>query len=373
MGEVNAQNARLLNAVNVKDATMHETVRREQRRTNTKADSLRNVERALGIDYETMKNLHRQNRYRSAYQLVFCFVIMGCELDLIGFCLAFMGYWKLGHVMVKACLVAFPASYVLCIGSYFFFLQPDERAAQTGVSTNNAAVNAARLLTVRPEIKLEWYHFLPLARYMLLIKSTTQDDIEGIFKVNSLSSFTLGSCQIVGMIFTVIENGNSVTGLDIFVYMNVVSFVINWLITLAYFRTNIAKTMKDVISGSAYRSNVSAQMRYTVVQLLSAITTDAETVAKAETIEKDALSCDEDDDHHSDGQDGPYLPRPSLGSRSTQSCGEGGRHLEKLRRKLQEEIRFFKQADINLRYFDPIELLTMRRAIYLQNAHHFEA
>jgi hypothetical protein len=320
---------------------------------------LQHVEGALGIDYETMKNLHRLTRYRNAFQLVFCFVIMGCEFDLICFCLAFPGYWNLEQTMVKGCLVAFPAAYVMCIGAYFFFLQPEEMRANTnsaasaGMQGTGGVVQAAMNLTRRRHTKLEWYHFLPLARYILLIKSTTQDDIEGIFKVNSLSSFTLGSCQLVGMLFTIFHNDNQITGLDIFVYMNLASFVVNWLITFAYFGTNIAKTMKDSISASAYRSNVSTQMRHTVLQLLSAISKDAETAAKEalQAVDGNGLGS-----HRS--------------SRSTRS--EGGDYLNVLRRKLQEEIRIFRQTDIDLRYFDPIELLTMRRAIYLQNAHHFE-
>jgi len=55
--------------------------------------------------------------------------------------------------------------------------------------------------TARATVNLQYYHFLPVCRYFLVIKEKEVDDIEGIFRINSLSSFSLGVAQICGIIF----------------------------------------------------------------------------------------------------------------------------------------------------------------------------
>jgi hypothetical protein len=92
----------------------------------------------------------------------------------------------------------------------------------------------------REPIDLEYYHFLPVFRYYLVIKDATPSDVEGLFRVNSLSSFTLGVSQICGILFTKVAGGP----MNIFVKINIASQVVNWLITFVYFATSISNRMK---------------------------------------------------------------------------------------------------------------------------------
>jgi hypothetical protein len=252
--------------------------------------------------------------------------------------------------LVKGMLVAMPSSYLVCILLYFWCIQPAEmqgnKKANEDANTGNRLQRQAKALLRRKNVRLEIYHFFPLARYILLIKSTTSEDVEGVFRVNSLSSFTLGSCQIVALIFTIMTNGNSIFGLSIFVYMNMFSQLVNWSITLLYFATGVADGMKKSIASGAYSANLSCQMRKTLVQLQVSISEDAERLA-----DMDANVMDD--------------------GRSSSSCDDDG-YLTVMRRTLENEIMFFKKTRVDLRYFDPIELLSIRRAVYMQFSEEFD-
>merc|ERR1712188_344371 len=71
---------------------------------------------------------------------------------------------------------------------------------------------------------LQFYHFIPIFRYYLVIKEKTAEDIEATFRVNSLSSFTLGVAQVSGMLFLMGVRKQVTT---IFVKINMISQAVN--------------------------------------------------------------------------------------------------------------------------------------------------
>lgn len=348
--ELLADGAVKTNECNLAGDEMKFIVERCEKGDKAKDEAKEKVNQAFGIDVDSMRQLASRNRNRNLCQLMFCFVIMGCELDLIGFFGAFQGYWALDIPLVKGLLVAMPSSYMVCIFLYFWCIQPgemqDNKKGNEDANTGNRLQRQAKALLRRKNVRLSLYHFLPLARYILLIKSTTGEDVEGVFRVNSLSSFTLGSCQIVALIFTITTNGNSISGLSIFVYMNMFSQLVNWSITILYFATGVADGMKKSIASGAYSANLSSQMRKTLVQLQVSISEDAQRLAS-----EDASVMDD--------------------NQSTSSGDEDG-YLSVMRRTLENEIMFFKKTAVDLRYFDPIELLTIRRAVYMQFSEEFD-
>lgn len=349
--EMQQQVASQNNACQLVDEEMHMIVKRVEKSKAKKKEARQKLEVAFNIDAEEMKRLGHKAQKKSMTQLMFCFVIMGCELDFLGFFGAFMGYWDLEIFIVRALLVAMPCSFMLCIVLYFCYVQPRELAHEEkenrDVGDCKTMTQKAKNLLRRKNVRLSWFHFVPLTRYVLLIKSIAPEDVEGIFRVNSLSSFTLGSCQVVGLLFTFMENGYSFAGLSMFVYMNMLSQMVNWAITVLYFATKIAPNMKTSIASAAYAANLSAQMRKTLVQLQVSITEDAMSFARQEVNVIDCLDIG-DDDCGIDSDDEGYL--------------------SKMKTELDLEVCFFKKAKVNFKYFDPIELLQIRRAVYTQFA-----
>jgi hypothetical protein len=74
---------------------------------------------------------------------------------------------------------------------------------------------------------------------MLIKSDTDMTDVDAIFRINTLSSFTFGFYQIVGIIFTFVYGFE----VNLFVWANVGSQVVNWSITFLYFATPIAAWM----------------------------------------------------------------------------------------------------------------------------------
>merc|ERR1712048_1133519 len=105
----------------------------------------------------------------------------------------------------------------------------------------------------REPFEMKFYHCVPVFRFYVIIKELETDDIEAIFRINSLSSFTLGVAQIIGITFHVAVLQQP---LSIFHMINIVSQCLNWLITILYFFGNPAVMyMKGVIQVDAMRYN----------------------------------------------------------------------------------------------------------------------
>merc|ERR1712150_171949 len=120
-----------------KDEEMKLIVKRVEQYNQKKARSLEHLQTALEVDWKSMKQLHKKARYRNLAQLVFFAVIMGCELDLLGFMGVFMEYWNLEKMLVRILLAAMPSAYAMCVGLYMAFIQPDENNVSTPCEQSN--------------------------------------------------------------------------------------------------------------------------------------------------------------------------------------------------------------------------------------------
>merc|ERR1712232_20014 len=146
---------------------------------------------------------------------------------------------------LKVFLVVMPAAYFIAVGLYTYFApsvskrlketsekkkkggtsshvrefqarrrqEEEQRKAEGPPGATEAFVDLEKEELGQPDLsdsyvkrpkkpmELQFYHFLPIVRFYLVIKEKEATDIEGVFRVNSLSSFTLGFAQIAGMIF----------------------------------------------------------------------------------------------------------------------------------------------------------------------------
>merc|ERR1712054_343051 len=107
-------------------------------------------------------------------------------------------------------------------------------------------------------LELKFYHFVPILRYYLILKEKEAEDIEAVFRVNSLSSFTLGTCQICCILFSIFVKGAEMT---IFVQINIFSQAVNWLITFVYYLTTVSQQMGGYIQVETLNYNTDEDLR----------------------------------------------------------------------------------------------------------------
>jgi len=125
--------------------------------------------------------------------------------------------------------------------------------------------------------KLEYYHFMPILRYYLLIKDPVPEDIEGLFRVNALSTFTLGIAQGICMLFHI-----WVLRAEITILIRVGMFTQGWnlMVTMLYFLTPISNKMKRAIQVDTLKHNVEEDMMKLYQKYLDAVAQFAEDSAR---------------------------------------------------------------------------------------------
>jgi len=182
-------------------------------------------------------------------------------MDLYGLGMSFMGYWNTDILFLRVLLITGPAGYLIATGMYMAFAEEERaRIAKEGEEEDviNPAITggtkkkddiAKPPKLQRPGCQMRFYHFLPIVRYYIVIKEREPDDIEAIFRVNSLSSFSLGIAQICGLLFSHIFGEE----FGIFHYINIGSQCVNWFITFLYFTTDVAGLMRATISVDAMK------------------------------------------------------------------------------------------------------------------------
>lgn len=322
-----------------------------------KEEHLKGLLEAFRIDKLTIRALDKKAKVRGLVSLMFFAVISGCELDLLGFAGAWMDYWRMEFQLVRILLVAMPAAYVMVSMMYLCFLAPDDSGDGTPHCTGQGDDQRNRvkqMLSHRP-IQLKWYHFLPFCRYLLLIKSIVADDIEAVFRINSLSSFTLGSAQILSMVFKFMSG----TELTIFVYINIGSQCVNWFITLLYFMTPVSKRMQSAIGVNAYKGNLTDDMRNDLMKLKCYIREDA----KAMTKPKFGIFEDSDD-----GGSVASSLKDSECSSDIGGKAEKTTQLYAFRMRVTAEVQLIlKRQGIDLTAFTPIEIMMIRRLLFFKD------
>merc|ERR1712232_126089 len=228
-----------------------------------------------------MRDVKSEECTTNMSKLMFLMVIVGCEIDLYGFMMAWHVYWGLRQLTVRVLIITGPIGYFIATGMYMMYNQSINAVFDGPISKSSSATeqpptdleqssefrvfeggtqNEASTTPITSQTKepfqLCFYHFVPLFRYYLIVKELSSDDIEGVFRINSLSSFALGIAQIVGIVFYVMSEGE----LNLFVKINMFSQVLNWGITLLYFMTPISAYMKKTSTIEALLYNL--QKRY---------------------------------------------------------------------------------------------------------------
>lgn len=258
----------------------------------------------LNPSWTTMWFVEFLNNFASFMVLV---VVLGCELDLFGFCLAFPFYWALGN-FVRAFLIVMIVGYFGAVVTYKCLSRPPSRDAgqpdpedlfplddvqelnpwQQQGADRTPFTNVTELLQLLRQrvaikhIEMRLYHFIPIYRYYLLIKERDADDIEALYRVNSLSSFTLGIAQIIGILLYASRNQ-----LNLFIYINVASQIVNWCITISYFMTDIVEWMQKAQDNDNDRRRYKATIRKWYVAYKK--TKPLACLGAAESIQKCAL------------------------------------------------------------------------------------
>jgi len=250
-------------------------------------------------------------------QFMYFVLIVGCELDIMGFCLGAVDYWPKGNAFMKLMLIVGPLGYITGImmnqfPTYWHWLlikpetahEPKETKhplLQDDLPPNDPSLNdsngqsdgnslfsddgpggmqdiekgcsdaafkkgakyAATLPThlPNPPVSLEFYHFTPIARYYLLLKEATSGDVEGLFRVNALSTFTFGfaqmTCLALGLSSGVLQLNN------ILIEIGLLAQCVNGVVTLVYFvfQVTVVKTMKDSVQVASMKYRVQTNLK----------------------------------------------------------------------------------------------------------------
>lgn len=218
---------------------------------------------------------------------MFLMVILGCELDLYGFALAFITYWHAGyshgqqhhqmHAWLIHCMLRIgPIGYFLGTAMYMAWtygcvtyfsncicgvdssktdlerglLSSTQRVTIKSVSGKNIQnYNQLDKTMQREPVRLKFYHFMPIFRYYLLVKDAEANDVESLFRVNALSTFTLGftqvSCFILGYPIGMIQ-------IDIMIGVGMFAQCVNFFMTGVFFFTAMPEFMKSSMDIDAF-------------------------------------------------------------------------------------------------------------------------
>lgn len=200
-------------------------------------------------------------------KLSFCLVLLGTELDMIGFMMNVANIDRMDNAILSGmtgCLMAsfffvlmavtdWPALFKGC-DEYFESEDQKDKSNFAGVHQPRANISftegsfLSKLNSVMRAVwphagKLLVYHWCPLMRPWILVKETiTPADVDAIFKVNGLSSFTLGFVTFFATVCIYAERG-TLWGWEFELYISIGSWLLNWSITLAYYALPIAKWM----------------------------------------------------------------------------------------------------------------------------------
>lgn len=269
------------------------------------------LQRAMKIDEVSMKAHDTQSFLMGLVKMGFLAVIVGCEMDLYAFIMSFPTYWTMNkrhqiesmhlHIggyevdftVIKLLLVILPAGFLLAV---LMFVYTSDASAdkvppatytrvpdiEEGRKNRLLSDEAGSLINVEQSTPIEegyarqsaektqlrYYHFLPIFRYYLLIKDPEPEDIEGLFRVNALSTFTLGIAQAVCMTFHLwVLKG----GWTLFVKVGMITQGWNFFVTLLYFLTPTSTKMKRAIEVDTLKHNVEEDMMKLYKEYLDAV------------------------------------------------------------------------------------------------------
>jgi len=182
---------------------------------------------------------------------------------VLGFIVGTFTYITYGDWTLYIYIVLAPAGYLLSCLLYMCFgsrqdddgddletsHNPTDRMRRHGPADGAVYRGNGQISTMmqrmmrRKSIQLKIYHFVPYPRYYVLIKDQEDSDVEGVFRVAALSSLSLGLAQILGIILTFVLH----KPLSYAFYLNCVTQLLGWSVTVLYFSTEICETLKDAV------------------------------------------------------------------------------------------------------------------------------
>merc|ERR1719375_68399 len=166
-------------------------------------------------------------------------------------------------IIIQIMLVVMPCGYLIAVSLYLFLKK------SSPVRPDDCIGNGERIPYAKQKTKtmdLKFYHFVPVFRYYLVIKEKTAEDIEATFRVNSLSSFTLGVAQVCGILFLQFVNQQAMT---IFIKINILSQGVNWFITILYFLTPVSSMMGAQLHVSSLNEKTDNDLRQMYLEYLA--------------------------------------------------------------------------------------------------------
>lgn len=237
-------------------------------------------------------NLDRSNACMMRLaRLSFLLVILGCELDMWGYAMAFFTYWQpelmlqnedqcIHHpstcdsCLISGCpfatlslmhclLLIGPCGYLTALIYYTYdSLCGVEEESDSGMHARPTSDGKEPLLqiiddpeagphgytelptiAVKESCDIRPYHIIPVLRNYLLIKEMVPDDVEALFRVNSLSTFTLGFAQIACMVLGVAK-GWLPWPPTVVLVIGITAQVVNISMTFVYFGTAVPVMMQ---------------------------------------------------------------------------------------------------------------------------------
>jgi len=191
---------------------------------------------------------------------MFLLILVGIELDMAGLLMSIGTYWDYDNPILRVLVFFFSLSFLFPLGIQTWVNLSDDAAssmdasasglgAEPGVRARTKGSGVAGFMdSLRSGVKaanphggrMELYHWVPGVRFYLIVKqSYSLTDVDAVFKVNTLSSFTLGIYQLLGILATAVMG----KPFNVYVTLNIISQILNWGITVAYFITPVSKWM----------------------------------------------------------------------------------------------------------------------------------
>jgi len=302
----------------------------------------------LGIDDKSMCQMRQGRALISA---LFYVLLVFTDLDALGFFLSYSTYWRyagLGHEVVKAILVFFPIAYLGVLVMNCQKIDQDDSESKPGSG------EAAMAMMSRPPSPMKMVHFVPLLRGQLYLHHPTRSDIEAVFRINTLSSFSLGVAQFAGLTFYLFvgeDESGFLSRLTPTIIVNMVSLFCNWSVTILYYCTTIPDKMKDAVGAQALDARLDEVIQKDKEDLSIKVKEVSKVVGEAK-----AKMCGADDD----GDDHPSI---------RQATDE----VKSFRRQMMFEMLMLEDVLIDLKGIPVDDLEKIRSRVFKKYSARFRA
>jgi len=334
-----------------------------------------------------IKCAHRLGK--AAYFLLLVF----SELDFVMFIVGFNTYWNyddVGREVVKIILISFPFAFMISLVLNQMQVDHDDVTHADNDEAGNLdplkrITRETNRMMALPAFRMKLYHFIPGLRGMLFLENPDGHYIEAMFRVNTLSSFCLGVAQLIGAVFYVGVGGGD---MSLEIYMNLTTLSINWLITILYYLTPIARYMSDAVSAENFSVSIQNFMEEDKNRWLASIGVASELIAsqnaeKVGAASDGSCSMDSRSDLDADDADldfddldllsdvGPPTKSKLTAAHLSMLSNPEEQAVAKFRKKVQAEINLLCNVLVDLDNIPLTQLVELRMRIFKKHIHLF--